>query len=401
MDRQNNRNILRLIFTVCLGLFISTSLQAKKFEFMNELGRKYRIKNLTEQKIFVNGFFHSRVQGMNKATLEVLKLTNKYALYQGKYNHYDKNLDLNESFKLTQIYNTQFFRNTYGQMIISSKYFMPAIRGVPTFPKGDIEVGDTWIAKGEEIHEGLVDRTHRIKFNIDVFYRYLGDEKKDGKTLSKISIDYHVIYYPKNDKEMVSFTGYSHTTYYWDSAIGAPHSYHEDLSFMVTLKNGQTILYTGTSEAIVEVVSDLAKKAKEELVSAISKQIKNDTGMKVKSTNDGIIVNLANILFDVNKTTLKKKALGGLKRLAELLRKYPHLDIEVYGHTDSTGRASYNITLSELRAKSVADYLVSEGIASHRMSYMGYGSTKPVAPNTTVSGRAKNRRVEIKIITKE
>ena len=74
--------------------------------------------------------------------------------------------------------------------------------------------------------------------------------------------------------------------------------------------------------------------------------------------------------------------------------------MEIQGHTDSSGNPESNLELSKLRAKSVVDYLVENGIAGSRLQSEGYGDTKPVATNETVEGRRLNRRTTIKIIAK-
>jgi len=84
--------------------------------------------------------------------------------------------------------------------------------------------------------------------------------------------------------------------------------------------------------------------------------------------------------------------------LADSLKQYPDSLIDVYGHTDSTGSDAYNQTLSENRARTVANYLQMQGVNSGRIRSQGYGETMPVADNTTEEGRRKNRRVEIKIV---
>jgi outer membrane protein OmpA-like peptidoglycan-associated protein len=76
----------------------------------------------------------------------------------------------------------------------------------------------------------------------------------------------------------------------------------------------------------------------------------------------------------------------------------PAMTVEVTGHTDATGPAKYNLGLSERRAKAVTGYLVNQGIASDRISTQYYGETKPIESNETREGRAKNRRVEFKIV---
>ena len=78
---------------------------------------------------------------------------------------------------------------------------------------------------------------------------------------------------------------------------------------------------------------------------------------------------------------------------------YPQMTIEIGGHTDGKGSEAYNQRLSENRAKAVVDYLVSKGVDAKRLKYKGYGKTMPVDTNDTEEGRAKNRRVEFKILS--
>ena len=87
-----------------------------------------------------------------------------------------------------------------------------------------------------------------------------------------------------------------------------------------------------------------------------------------------------------------------LDKVAQSLVQYPDSLIDVTGHTDSTGSSTYNQTLSENRARAVADYLASRGVAAGRVRSQGYGETQPVASNATEEGRSANRRVEIKIV---
>jgi outer membrane protein OmpA-like peptidoglycan-associated protein len=84
--------------------------------------------------------------------------------------------------------------------------------------------------------------------------------------------------------------------------------------------------------------------------------------------------------------------------VADSLKQYPDSLIDVYGHTDSTGSEAYNQTLSENRARTVANYLQTQGVNPARIRSQGYGETMPVADNATEDGRRKNRRVEIKIV---
>jgi len=102
------------------------------------------------------------------------------------------------------------------------------------------------------------------------------------------------------------------------------------------------------------------------------------------------------ILFEINKSDLKPESRPVLKEIAATMQKYPDLKILIEGHTDNTGTAAGNLTLSDARAAAVKTALVSDfAIAADRITTKGMGDTAPAAPNTTATGRAQNRRVEI------
>ena len=116
----------------------------------------------------------------------------------------------------------------------------------------------------------------------------------------------------------------------------------------------------------------------------------------------GCKIILRNIFFDTGKYTLRPESTTELTRLVDLINDIakikPGIKIEISGHTDNTGSESMNLKLSEDRAKAVVNYLTGKGISSQRLVYKGYGSTEPVATNSTSKGRQENRRTEFKIL---
>ena len=109
----------------------------------------------------------------------------------------------------------------------------------------------------------------------------------------------------------------------------------------------------------------------------------------------GDTVTLRNIFFETAKATLLETSLAELDRLAEALQRHPRLRLEVGGHTDAVGSDEDNLVLSERRAKAVYDYLILRGVAADRLTYRGYGESRPVADNDTPEGRSKNRRTTL------
>lgn len=118
----------------------------------------------------------------------------------------------------------------------------------------------------------------------------------------------------------------------------------------------------------------------------------------LQPVSTGEIVVLNNIFFDTDKYDLKEESFIELEKLKTLLLNNPQMKIEIRGHTDNTGSKQHNQILSENRAKTVVNYLVSKGIKAERIQYQGYGDSIPRATNDTPEGRALNRRTEFKVI---
>ena len=125
------------------------------------------------------------------------------------------------------------------------------------------------------------------------------------------------------------------------------------------------------------------------------------TGVDVNRNPDGSInMVMPSVTFATNSSTIQGQFQGALNDVAKVLREdgtANQLAIVVHGHTDNTGSDSVNNPLSQNRANSVKNYLSAQGISSSRITARGYGSTSPVADNSTASGREQNRRVEISV----
>lgn len=113
---------------------------------------------------------------------------------------------------------------------------------------------------------------------------------------------------------------------------------------------------------------------------------------------DRIVVTMKDsILFATNSSTLMPASQTTLRQIAEVMVKYPETNMIVKGHTDSVGSDDYNQKLSESRAGVVKNFLIGEGVASARITSIGFGKSVPIADNSTEAGRASNRRVEIEV----
>lgn len=101
----------------------------------------------------------------------------------------------------------------------------------------------------------------------------------------------------------------------------------------------------------------------------------------------------SNLLFGSNSTMIDPSSIDDIEKLAEIMANDKSLKLSIEGHTDSSGRAEYNLTLSQGRADTVKDFLVNKGISESRITSIGYGETRPIVSNETAEGRNKNRRV--------
>ncbi len=143
------------------------------------------------------------------------------------------------------------------------------------------------------------------------------------------------------------------------------------------------------SRYIKNVMDNQVALIKQEIPGVEVKQKGNNINLTFDESNG---IYFATGEYDINSTSKTT-----LKKLSKIFKKFPYSDILVEGHTDNNGNENSNMNLSEKRAKSVKNYLTSQGIASERFSTKWYGETEPKHKNDTEEGKAKNRRVELVI----
>jgi OOP family OmpA-OmpF porin len=151
---------------------------------------------------------------------------------------------------------------------------------------------------------------------------------------------------------------------------------------------------TASEAAAKKDFEDFSSKKDEIRLKAREAEIEK---LKAKRVPQGILVTLGDVLFDTGRATLKPGSLQKMYPIVEYLQAHTGSRVKIEGHTDSQGSTDYNIQLSQNRAESVRNFLISNGISPERIVAQGMGEDYPVATNSTAAGRQQNRRVEVTI----
>lgn len=153
--------------------------------------------------------------------------------------------------------------------------------------------------------------------------------------------------------------------------------------------------------AVAEYKASQSEAAAREMAAKAEALAKTLEDFSAKQSERGLVLTMGNILFELNKSTLKPGAERTLEKVAAFLTEYPNRSVLIEGFTDGLGSAEYNQDLSERRAESVLNELQRLGISSARLTSRGYGEEYPVASNATDAGRQQNRRVELIIANED
>ncbi len=179
----------------------------------------------------------------------------------------------------------------------------------------------------------------------------------------------------------------------WDETQDADTAAHVAGLAKTRVEIARTVAAGGRARA--DVTTLLESRSKIEL-EARDREIAE---LKAKPTDTGMVLTLGgDVLFKTGQANVSPGAQAQLDRIAQFLTENPDREVVVDGHTDSSGSAETNQTLSERRAAAVGTYLTTRGVAASRVATRGLGATLPLAPNDTAAGRQQNRRVEITIL---
>jgi outer membrane protein OmpA-like peptidoglycan-associated protein len=395
---------MRSALLVTIAFFLAVGAESEEFRFRYVEGEKYRILSTVDQYVYVNGIFSHRANILNRIAVTVEDVQDGSGLLRASFQTSEELLSGSRVYQWGTEYASEYRRDSRGRYEISDEYFMPVVRGVPTFPEGPVEPGDTWTATGSEAHDfrRQFNIPEAFRFPIEVDYEYQGEVVRDEKRYQLIAISYDVSYeveqayasalYP------VRLSGFSDQKLYWDPRRGRPDAYEESYAFLFTLSNGTTIQYEGTAEADVIESSIMDRDL---LVEEIGRDLaeRGVEDASVAADEDGVTITLENIQFPPDSDFLVPSEREKLDQIGEILLRYPERDILITGHTALAGTPEGRRQLSEARAAVVGEYLYDRGVREReRMFTRGMGARDPIAGNASEAGMRKNRRVEITIL---
>jgi len=302
-------------------------------------------------------------------------------------------------FHLREQYMADFGVTPLGRFVMKKKDYMPNLRHVPSFPKGDVAVGSKWTSNGELVLNNF-SRPFKLIFPVE----YKLSEVKSLKQ-SQIAVIMYKYIINKNLRGMkvprdfpLKIYGQNAGIIQWDITQNKPVDIDDMYRIVFFLRNGRRVasmefrMNMKTKNRLYKPVSESEKeKAKKE----IEKELGKEKGIDVDTDKRGLVLRMGEVLFDFDSARLRGDTQNTLEKVIGILRKkYPDREIIVEGHTDSIGRHGYNKKLSKERARSVAKYL-KKGMGHDKFSYRGFGAQRPIGDNATKTGRQKNRRVEI------
>ena len=294
-----------------------------------------------------------------------------------------------------------FSINEQGEMEMFEDNGYPSFRSFPSYPQKEIKKGDIWSAKAER----AVDPTGEGKITrmpIYVQYTYSGDQIFNEREVYLIKAQWATRYGTNTkyidldgDPELITASGKHDAVIYLDKETGAALLIRDQVDELFTYKSGNKIAYKGTISLFTEYPSAVDTQ---EIMPVINRLVQ-EADIDYKDTDAGLMLVINDLQFYANSPELLPDEKERLDQIASLLKKVPKNQILIEGHTARVGDESDEMGLSLERAHTIVKELTARGVPKDKFITKGSGGTKPVADNDTTEGRARNRRVEITILT--
>lgn len=292
-----------------------------------------------------------------------------------------------------------------GDMTMLEDNGYPSFRGFPSFPKKEISIGDSWEAKAQRAvdptGQGLITR-----IPIYIQYTLTGTREFNERPVYVIKAVWATRYgygigvsYEDfdGDPNLKSASGKHDATLYVDVVTGAALLIRDTVDETFVYKDGSKIAYKGT----ISLFTDYPGSVDEDVILPAINRLIADSDIEYEKTDLGYMLVIRDLQFVANSAELLPDEKNRLNQIADLLKKVPKNQILIEGHTARVGDQSDEMQLSLDRAHTIVAEMTKRGVNTGNFITKGSGGTKPVADNETPEGRARNRRVEITILTRK
>ncbi len=391
---------MKKIIAVLFFLLSVSDLFAVQLKWDIPKGNRLEIVRTASVIKLINSRVNSRYDERNIIDLTCVSREKGGSRVEGVFSVYERGYGEDIFLQKAQ-YETSFFVESSGKFHVPAKFYMPNLRNIPSFPDGrDLKEGDKWTATGELV---LNNFSRPFKLMFPVNYTLVSVKQNGNKSTAVISYNFII------DKRIAGrgiprdfpakIYGQNVGNIYWNisenSPVGIKDSYRILFGFLTGNYRVDTVEFKMNIESVPRMYGSLQEDEREKAKEEMKKALPENSGIDVDLDKRGLVLRLGEILFDFDSHTLKNEARSNLNSAIDVIKKkYPDRELIIEGHTDNIGRKEYNKSLSEKRARTVAEYLKQK--AGHdKLSYRGYGDEKPIEDNSTKEGRKKNRRVEV------
>lgn len=405
--KKNHLFFAIFVFINFANLVFSQEEKSYKLQFKQNKGDSVSHVSTVEEEAYLNGYLNNRTQFINRTTTtikDVLKNSDAQL-----FTHYMTTQNTLSSATGTHLSwgeedSVSIKRKSNGELYDSENENLPTVRGIPTFPDYEVKIGDSWTAKGLEVHDfkELFNMTEPIEIPFEATYTLSGTEIIDSNEVFVIDV-YYELYQDAYTENLYKGSYYSGTEgtslqkIYWDNKRGDLAAYSEEFIIKMYDIFGNSFIYHGIADGKVTEYKSLND---DDYVKQIQDTVDNLNidNVSVKKGEKGLTISLENIQFEPDSNVLLPSEKVKLQKIGEILKNFSN-DILITGHCAERGTEKARQKLSEERAESVASYIEQLGIRDEYHIYTeGKGSKEPIATNATEAGRAKNRRVEITLM---
>ena len=382
------------------------------FQFNHHEGDSVSHLSKVQEEAYLNGRLNNRTEFINRTSTTVQEVSDDgSALIHTHYMTTQNSLVNSTDELLTwgEEDDVIIHRKSDGELYDSNNDFLPTVRNIPSFPDYPVNLGQSWQKDGLEVHDlrELFSMNQAIQIPFTATYTYSGDSEvtsEDNSTHKLQIIDVYYEFFQDNTRgkyykntSYAGSKGYAQQKIYWDSSKNEIDHFDEEFQIKLVDIYGNTFLFKGISTGqVTEYKSVNNEDTVKKLEKTVEKYNLND--ISVKQSDKGLTIALENIQFEADSDKLLPSEEEKLRKIGDILKEFSN-DLLITGHTAQRGTESGRQKLSEQRAKTVADFLVKEGVRDQfHIFTQGKGATEPIATNSTEAGRKRNRRVEITIM---